>query len=238
MKTEFYTAKDASRHLRKYANTEKAKGYQRFFKTGKGQYGEGDVFIGVTVPAVNVVSKKYKTLPLSEVSALISSRIHEERLLGLKILVLQFVHASEKERARIYRFYINHFPYINNWDLVDVSAYHIIGAYLLDKKRNDIYRFAQSKNLWIKRTAIVSTFAFIRNGETEDTFRISEMLLKDTHDLIHKACGWMLREAGKRNIQALREFLDRHASNMPRTMLRYAIEKMVLQERKNYLSMK
>jgi len=212
---------------------------QRFFKTAKGQYGEGDIFLGLTVPEVRTIARKYKKLPLNEIEKLTSSDFHEFRLCGLVILTLQFKASKERsEQKKIFNFYMKQAKagYVNNWDLVDVTA-PIIGAYLVGE--NDPYplleKLARSKSLWDRRLAIIFTFAFIRAGELDPTIEISRRLLKDDHDLIHKAVGWMLREVGKRDIQILRAFLNENAQQMPRTMLRYAIEKMSEAERKKWL---
>jgi 3-methyladenine DNA glycosylase AlkD len=212
---------------------------QRFFKTAKGQYGEGDIFLGLTVPEVRKIATKYKKLPLNEIEKLTSSDFHEFRLCGLVILTLQFKASKERsEQKKIFNFYLNQAKagYVNNWDLVDVSA-PIIGAYLVDE--NNPYalleKLARSKSLWERRLAIIFTFAFIRAGEFDPTIEISQRLLKDDHDLIHKAVGWMLREVGKKDGSLLRTFLTANASQMPRTMLRYSIEKFSESERKKWL---
>ena len=215
--------------LRKMANPEKAKVLQRFFKTGKGEYGEGDVFLGVTVPQTREVAKKYKDVGLGEVKKLLDSRIHEERLAGLLILVEKY----KKDRKRIYEFYLKNTKAINNWDLVDLTSHEIVGDYLLDKDRRILYKLARSKNLWERRIAIVATHRFIRNNMFDDTLRISEILLDDEHDLIQKAVGWMLREVGKRDRKTEEKFLKTHYKKMPRTMLRYAIEKFD-EKKKNF----
>lgn len=203
----------------------KAKSSAWFFKTGPGQYGEGDVFIGVTVPEQRIVVKRYRDLPLSEIEKLLSSPIHEHRQTGLMILVYAFDQASQKKKKEIYTFYLSHAKRANNWDLVDTSA-QIVGKYLLDKKdRSILVKLARSKNLWERRIAIVATHELICANDFVMTLHVAEMLLADTHDLIHKAVGWMLREVGKRD-QAVEEvFLQKHYKTMPRTMLRYAIER-------------
>jgi len=226
------------RDLLRVADKKKAEFLPSFFKTGKGQYGEGDVFIGVTVPQSRLISKKYQTISLKEIVRLLKDKRHEVRLCALLILVDQFKQADESARKKIYEFYLARLNLVNNWDLVDLSAYHIVGEYLMDKDRKILRRLAKSKHLWTERVAIVSTFAFIRKGQLQDTFEIAEILLKHPHDLLHKAVGWMLREAGKRNEVALKRFLEENAMVMPRTMLRYAIEKFDERERKRYLLMK
>jgi 3-methyladenine DNA glycosylase AlkD len=229
----------AASELKALANPSRAFGLQKFFQTAKGQYGEGDVFLGLTVPEVRKIATKYKKLPLNEIEKLTSSDFHEFRLCGLVILTLQFKASKERsEQKKIFNFFMKQAKagYVNNWDLVDVTA-PIIGAYLVGE--NDPYplleKLARSKSLWERRLAIIFTFAFIRAGELDPTIEISQRLLRDDHDLIHKAVGWMLREAGKRDIQILRAFLNENAQQMPRTMLRYAIEKMSEAERKKWL---
>jgi 3-methyladenine DNA glycosylase AlkD len=229
----------AASELKALANPSRAFGLQKFFQTAKGQYGEGDIFLGLTVPEVRKVAAKNKHLSFPEIEKLTSSKFHEFRLCGLVILTLQFKSSKEPlERQKIFNFYMKQAKagYINNWDLVDVSA-PIIGAYLVSQK--DPYPFleklSRSKSLWDRRLAIIFTFAFIRAGELDPTIEISQRLLNDNHDLIHKAVGWMLREVGKRDIQILRAFLNENAQEMPRTMLRYAIEKLSEAERRKWL---
>lgn len=214
---------------------ERAKVSKTFFKTGPGEYGEGDEFIGITVPDTRVVAKKYLLLPFGEVEELLNSRIHEYRLCALLILVYRFDKYPE-DRQRIYEFYLSHTTQINNWDLVDVTSPNIVGEYLQARPRKKLYELSRSKNLWEKRIAIVSTYAFIKKHQFADTLAISEILLHDKHDLIHKAIGWMLREVGKRSKASLQEFLRKHAATMPRTTLRYAIERMSPQERKRWMN--
>jgi 3-methyladenine DNA glycosylase AlkD len=217
------------------ADPEKARLLARFFKTGKGQYGEGDIFLGIMVPGQRRIAKKYATLPLSGIRALLSSRFHEHRLVALFILTARFRKADETERQTVFDFYLSHTKHINNWDLVDLSAGYILGSHLLDKDRTALYRLARSRNLWERRMAIIATSAFIRNGEFDDTLRVAEILLADAHDLIHKAVGWMLREVGKRDLKTEETFLRKHYRTMPRTMLRYAIERFEESKRKAYL---
>ncbi|MFA6427320.1 MAG: DNA alkylation repair protein [Candidatus Magasanikbacteria bacterium] len=228
------------KELRSYADPVRAKNALWFFKTKKGQYGEGDIFIGVTGPTMRIIAKKYKDIELSTVQQLLQSPIHEYRQLALLILVYKYPKADDVTRKRTCTLYLKSTKYINNWDLVDISAPHVVGRYLLDKpkQRKILYTFARSKNLWKKRIAIISTFTFIRNNDFKDTLNISAILLHDTHDLIHKAVGWMLREIGNRDIQTEEKFLKLHATHMPRTMLRYAIEKFDEKKRTSYLSMK
>lgn len=221
--------------LQKLADPEKAEILSRFFKTGKGQYGEGDVFLGIPVPEQRRIARKYAGLSLGDIHGLLSSKTHEHRLVALLILVDKYNKADADGREKIIDFYLKHTRQINNWDLVDLSAGNIMGDYLLDKDRAILYRLAGSAQLWERRIAIMSTFAFIRNNDFKDTLSISKLLLKDKHDLIHKAVGWMLREVGKRNLKTEEEFLKGHFRQMPRTMLRYAIERFDEKKRKFYL---
>ncbi len=224
-------ASDVIKDLQKISNPEKAKILQRFFKTGKGQYGEGDIFLGITVPEQRRIAKKYKALDLNEIQKLLLSKIHEHRLTAILILTYQFLESKEK----ITKFYLKNTKYINNWDLVDLSADKILGEYLIDKNKDILYKLAKSKNLWEKRISIIATFNFIKNNKFEDALRISEILLNDKHDLIHKAVGWMLREIGKRDLQTEEGFLKKYHKQMPRTMLRYAIERFPDKKRKFYM---
>lgn len=208
---------------------------QRFFKIGKGEYGEGDIFYGIKVPVQKSIAKLFKDLSLNDLKELINSKIHEERLIAAFIFVDQYKRGDDKKKKVIYDFYLKHRKGINNWDLVDLSAPKIVGAYLIDKEKNPLYKFAKSKDLWEKRISIISTQAFIREHYFEDTLKIAEILLNDKHDLIHKAVGWMLREVGNRDQKTEEEFLRKRYKTMPRTMLRYAIEKFPEKERKSYL---
>ncbi len=221
--------------LQRYAQKERADVSVRFFKTGKGEYGEGDIFIGVTVPQTRAIAKKYTNLELTSLELLLKNKIHEARLLALLILVEKFKKSNEQARKEIVDFYLLHRSHINNWDLVDTSADKILGAYLLDKDKKLLYGFAKSTLLWERRIAMVSTFYFIRQKRFDDSFAIAKLLLNDTHDLIHKAVGWMLREIGKRDQKALETFLIAHYREMPRTMLRYAIEKFDKGKREFYM---
>ncbi len=221
--------------LKKFSSFKKAKTSAWFFKTGKGQYGAGDVFIGVTVPEQRVVAKKFADLPLPEILKLLQSKVHEHRLTGLIILVEQYKKGNEKEKAAIIKFYIKNRKYVNNWDLVDSSARYILGDWLLKRDRKILYTLARSKNIWDRRIAIVATHAFIVKGDFADTIKISLLLADDSHDLIHKAVGWMLRELGKRDRKTLVKFLSSHRSKLPRTALRYAIEHFSPRERTLYL---
>ncbi|MEK6916642.1 MAG: DNA alkylation repair protein [Nanoarchaeota archaeon] len=220
--------------LKELANPEKAKILQGFFKTGKGQYGEGDIFLGITVSEQRKVAKRYIGLYLEDIQKLLNSNIHEHRLVGLLILVEKYKKTKDK---KIVDFYLKNSRKVNNWDLVDLTAHTILGAYLFERDRNILYKLAKSDNLWEKRISIVATFHFIKNNDLEDTFKIAEILLDDEHDLIHKAVGWMLRETGKKNQKAEEKFLDKHVKKMPRTMLRYAIEKFDEKKRKYYMTL-
>lgn len=231
------TAREVAAALGKLGTKRKAESSAWFFKTGKGQYGHGDVFIGVTVPEQRRVARAFRELPLAEVAKLLKSAIHEHRLTALLILVEQYKRGDAEARARIVKQYLAHTRHINNWDLVDTSAPTIIGHYLLDKNRRVLYKLAKSKNLWERRIAIVATLAFIRNGESTDTFATAELLLADPHDLIHKATGWMLREVGARvSRAALVKFIKLHKADMPRTTLRYAIEHFPPEARRAFLA--
>ena len=213
--------------FKKLADSERATHLMRFFKTGKGDYGEGDVFLGITVPEQRKVAKNYMNLTLDELAELLASDIHEYRFTALVILVNRFQKADEKGKKEVYDFYYKHRQCVNNWDLVDTSAHKIMGAYLMDKKRDILYKLAQSGALWDKRIAMVSTFMFIYHGQFEDALAIAEILVHDEHDLIQKAVGWMLREVGKRDEEAEKGFLRKYKDTMPRTMWRYATEKGV-----------
>ena len=217
-------------------NPQKARVLQRFFKTGKGEYGEGDIFLGVVVPEIRKIVRRYwKETSLEKAKELLHNKYHEARLCALLILVERY-RKIESERDKIYRIYIANAKYINNWDLVDLSAPHIVGAYLQDKPKDLLYKFAKSKDLWQKRIAILATFHYIKQGNHTETMKVATILLHDSHDLIHKAVGWMLREVGNRcNRKILTDFLDQHSHEMPRTMLRYAIERMGEKERRRHL---
>ena len=221
--------------LRELANPERAKVSLRYFKTGPGQYGEGDRFIGNSVPDLRKLSKQYRDLPIDPTLELLRSPVHEERVLALLILNLQFQKAEETVRRKIHRIYLKNHRWINNWDLVDCSAPILIGEYLIGKDTSLLDRLASSKFLWERRTAMIATFAFIKRNQQDPTLRIALALINDKEDLIHKASGWMLREMGKRAPRLLEAFLDKHAGKMPRTMLRYAIEKLPDRKRQHYL---
>ncbi|MDR1381717.1 MAG: DNA alkylation repair protein [Tannerella sp.] len=224
--------------LQSIGTPEKAAHLQRFFKTGPGQYGEGDVFIGVVVPHTRSIAKSNGQTPLVEIRKLLASKYHEARLCGLIILAERFKKASGMERGEIYNFYLQHTSCVNNWDLVDLTCPTVVGEYLADKNRDVLHRLAESDNLWEQRISIVSTLAFIRKGDFSDTLDLSGKLLNHPHDLIHKAVGWMLRETGKRDRNVLTGFLEKHAANMPRTALRYAIEHYPEPERQYFLRKK
>jgi len=223
------------KELHKYGSKSKAKILQRFFKTGKGQYGEADIFLGVTVPNTRKIARKYSDLAFSDIKRLLKSKIHEERLTALLILVDAFEKADERTQKKIANFYLKNTKYINNWDLVDLSADKIVGKYLIDKPKKVLYTLAGSKNLWKRRIAIMSTFYFIKQHKYQDTLKLAKILIKDEHDLIQKAVGWMLREIGNRSLKIEETFLKRHYKKMPRTMLRYSIEKFPEKKRLNYL---
>lgn len=226
---------NAHKALMKLAQPGKAKFASRFFKTGKGEYGEGDKFLGITVPEIRILAKEFKDLPLEDCCKLLESPYNEERSLALFILNAQFKRGDEKVQEKIYKIYLEKRKYVNNWNLVDASASYIVGPYIFNRDRSILYELARSKNLWDKRIAIISTFHFIREKDFKDTIRLCELFLKEEHDLMHKACGWMLREMGKKDVDELRRFLKKHKDKMPRTMLRYAIEKFPEKERKSYL---
>jgi len=221
--------------LQDHSNPEEAKLAQRFFKTGKGQYGEGDIFIGLKSEQIRNIAKKYYDLNLPKIQELLKNKINEHRVCALRILNNKYKKASEREKENIFNFYLQNTKNINNWNLVDMSAPNIVGKFLLDKAKKPIYQLVRSDNLWEKRIAIVSTYTFIKHNQFEDTLAISELLLKDKHDLIHKAVGWMLREVGKKDKQVLDKFLKQHYKDLPRTTLRYAIEKHPEEERKKWL---
>lgn len=223
--------------LQSQENKRKAKIHQRFFKTGKGEYGEGDVFLGITVPLQRKIAKKYYDLNLKDIEILLKSKIHEYRFTALVILIQKFKQGNNKEQKQIFNFYIKNAKRINNWDLVDTTAAHIAGKYLLNKnkERTILYKLSKSKNLWEKRIAIIATQTFIRNKEFEDTIKLSEIYLNEKHDLMHKAVGWMLREIGKKEEKVLTNFLEKYSKIMPRTMLRYSLERLSKKQREKYM---
>jgi len=230
--------KEIEKAIQKVANPKKAQDLQRFFKTGKGEYGEGDIFLGIVVPEQRKIAKEFHDLEMKDIQELLDSKIHEKRMIGLFILIHKNNKADNKLKKNIYDFYLNNAGKnnINNWDLVDLSAPNIVGNYLLDRNREILYQLANSNNLWEKRISILSTFTFIRQNDFMDAIKIATILLEDSHDLIHKAVGWMLREVGKRDKKTLEDFLKEHYKKMPRTMLRYAIEKFPEDERKKWLN--
>ena len=229
------TADKISRRLKKIGSKERAAISRKFFKTGPGEYGEGDVFVGVRVPVLRKLVKEYADLPVDEIKILLRSPIHEERHLALLLMVHHAAKGNEAVAKRIYTLYLENTSYVNNWDLVDTSAEHIVGAYLADKSRAILYRLAESDDLWERRIAIMSTFHYIKRHQFSDTLKIAKILLLDPHDLIQKATGWMLREIGKRDLKTEEKFLKVHYKGMPRTMLRYAIEKLPELKRQRYL---
>jgi 3-methyladenine DNA glycosylase AlkD len=229
-------AKQISNELRSLADPVIAAHSKQFFKTGKGEYGEGDRFLGIRVPMIRQQVRKRRDTPLSEATKLLQSPYHEERLFALLLLVHQFDKGDDKQRGLIYRLYLNSTKHINNWDLVDSSAPYIVGPHLADKDRRVIHRLSRSKSLWERRIAVMSTCHFVKRNQFDDTLELAESLLADEEDLIHKAVGWMLREVGKRDGAAERGFLRKHYRDMPRTMLRYAIEQFPERERKRYLA--
>lgn len=232
--------KEVIKALKNQANPQKAKLLARFFKTQKGEYGEGDVFLGVTVPQQRQIAKKFQALSLDELKKLLTSQFHEHRLTALLILVKQFSKASEKKKKQIFQLYLKNCRHVNNWDLVDLSAPKIVGAYLLDKpgKRKILYQLARSSNLWKRRIAILATAAFIKHQQFTETLKIAEMFLYDDHDLIHKAAGWLLREIGKIDQKTEEKFLQEHSGKIPRTMLRYSLERFSKQKKSFYMRKK
>ena len=231
------TVAEIRRKLSARAEPSRVPGVSRFFKTGVGEYGEGDVFIGVRVPALREVCRECRDAGLPEIRTLLRSPVHEERALALLLLVDRFHRQDDSGRRLLYELYLSQTVFINNWDLVDCSAAAIVGGWLQERDRAPLDKLARSPSVWERRIAIVATFHFIRRGEFRDALRIADILLEDSHDLIHKAVGWMLREIGKRDGAAERRFLKTRARRMPRTMLRYAIEKFPLAERQTYLRM-
>lgn len=224
--------------LQKFANKERAQLVSRYFKTGKGEYGEGDIFIGLTVPQMREIAKKYRDLPLADITKLLHTTIHEYRLAALFILYDQFNKAGSAAKKRYYDCYLANTKWINNWDLVDLSAKYIVGGYLLEKRkeRKILYKLAKSNNMWERRIAVLGTFLFIDKKDFQDSIRIAELLLHDKENLMHKAVGWMLREIGKRDEKLLVDYLSTRYKTMPRTMLRYAIEKFPPRRRLFYLA--
>lgn len=226
---------EIERELAGLADPEVAEFLGRFFKTGSGEYGEGDRFLGIRVPVLRRLARKYQSLDLPGCRALLVSPYHEARLLALLILVGAYDHGDEKRRDEIFRLYLDHLPYVNNWDLVDGSAEHIVGRHLRDRDRSLLYDLARSASVWERRIAIMATFGYVKAGSFDETLRLADVLLSDPHDLIHKAVGWMLREVGKRDREAAEAFLRPRYRRMPRTMLRYAIEKFPEALRRQYV---
>lgn len=230
-------AADVIEQLEELSDPEVARHSQRFFKTGKGEYGEGDRFLGIRVPKQRAIARRFKQLPLSETKVLLESDYHEIRLTGLLILVYRYKKASTEERERVFNFYMKHLDRVNNWDLVDSTASHIVGHFIYEHGMDSsiLFKLSESESLWKRRVAIISTFYLIKKGEFDISLSIAESYLDASEDLIHKATGWMLREIGKNDIGTLTSFLDQHCSSMPRTMLRYAIEKLDEPVRQSYL---
>lgn len=222
--------------IRKHADPRKAADLRWFFKTGPGEYGEGDVFLGIRVPPLRRLARRFERLPPGGIEKLLGSAFHEERLLALFIMVRQYERGDEELRRRLFGLYLRNRRRVNNWDLVDCSAPYILGPRLESRSRGLLYRLARSRSLWDRRMAVLATFHFVKRGELADTLRLAELLLADGEDLIHKAVGWMLREVGKRDLAAEESFLRRHCCVMPRTMLRYAIEKLPEDRRRKYLA--
>ena len=229
---------DLRKKMYRLSSDKIAKTMQWFFKTGKGQYGEGDIFIGLKVPTQRLLAKEFKDMEFNDLKMMLSSKIHEERLIALFILVDRYQKADENEKEKIFKFYLKYRRGVNNWDLVDLSAPKIMGKHLLEKDKSILFDFAISKNIWERRIAVLSTQEFIRNNKFDSTLKIAEILLKDEQDLIHKAVGWMLREIGKIDLATEELFLKQYYKKMPRTMLRYAIEKFPESKRKKYLQNK
>lgn len=226
---------EIKKEFKKFSNQERAELLQRYFKTGKGEYGEGDIFLGLRVSDTRKIAKKYNTISIGEAAEFLPSQYHEERLFALLVLINIFQRGNEEDRKKIFDLYLQNTNYINNWDLVDVSAGKIVGACLFNHDRAPISKLAKSRNLWERRISIMATSYFIKHNSFDDTFNITEILLHDKDDLIHKAVGWMLREIGKRELEIEEEFLKKYYKEMPRTMLRYAIEKFPEEKRKSYL---
>ncbi len=230
LRTDFF-----KKDLRKYADPTKAEILQRFFKTGKGEYGSGDIFLGISVPQQRQIAMKYRDMPLAEVAKLLREKIHEYRLSALILLVDKYKKGDEKLKRQIVEIYFSNLKYVNNWDLVDLSAPYILGDFFLRGNRGYLDKLTRSPNFWERRVAMLSTYTFIRQNDFGPTFRLAKIFLKDEQPLMHKATGWMLREVGKRDKKALLDFLNLYAVRMPRIMLNYAIEKFDKKERKRFL---
>lgn len=229
------TCKDIQAELEKLGSPEVAKILQRFFKTGPGQYGAGDRFRGIKVPVLRKIVKKYRDISTTETEKLLASVWHEDRMLALLLLIDNYRRGDAAIKQHIYDLYLENTCFINNWDLVDVTAHHIVGEYLSTRSKEPLYRLARSEMLWERRIAILATFHYIRQDRFDETLKLAGMLLRDEHELIHKAVGWLLREVGKRSRSAEERFLEKHYKEMPRTMLRYAIERFPEARRKKYL---
>lgn len=225
-----------AKEIERAGNPQKAIFLQKFFKTGRGEYAEGDRFLGITVPELRKLAKKFSAAPLNSIEGLICSPFNEVRLVALLLLSEKFARRQPNDQAARVRLYLKHRKQVNNWNLVDASAPYILGVYLFPRDRERLYSLARARSLWDRRIAIVSTFYFIRQNDFRDTLEITQRLLGAPEDLLHKACGWMLREVGKRDGTALRKFLELHKQGMPRTMLRYAIERFSAKERAYFLS--
>ncbi|MFZ2154296.1 MAG: DNA alkylation repair protein [Candidatus Moraniibacteriota bacterium] len=240
IKNKIMKFSDVSKEINKHKNNEKALILSGFFKTGKGQYGEGDKFLGLIMPIQRDIAKRFSMLEFDCIKQLLKSEYHDFRMIGLLILTYKYEKADIKLRKEIYQFYLKNLKAVNNWDLVDLTVPQIMGRYLWESgaDRKILYKFVKSKNLWERRISILATFYFLKNKDSKDTLKLAEMVLKDREDLIHKATGWMLREMGKRDLSALIKFLDKYATVMPRTMLRYSIEKLTPAERSYYLKLK
>ena len=226
------TLENLKKDLNKLANTQKAKDYERYFKTGKGEYAEGDIFLGISIPDQRKIVSKYYSLSLSDIEKLLASKIHEHRMCALFLLV-NYYQKQDKEKA--VKSYFKNIKYIDNWDLVDLSAYKILGDFFFEKDKKELEALLYSDSIWEKRIAMVSTYGFIQKGDIKTTFKYARILLGEEHDLIHKAVGWMLREAGKKDKKALIDFIEKNYKKMPRTTLRYSIERFNLNERKRFL---
>ncbi len=229
------SAQEISNVFKTLADSSTAKHSKTFFKTGKGQYGEGDIFLGIRVPVIRKQVKKFIKISNKETLLILKSPFHEERLFAILVLVEKFLKGCKQQQEKIYDLYLSHIKYINNWDLVDSSASQIVGRYLYNKNKMHLYTMVQSTNIWTRRIAIIATLYFIKQHSFNDTLQIATLLLNDKEDLIHKAVGWMLREVGKRDINIEENFLKKHYLKMPRTMLRYSIEKFEENKRKAYL---
>ncbi len=220
------TATQLQKALDLAADPTYARGLQRFFKTAKGEYGEGDIFIGLKVPMLRRITARYRSLPLEQIEVVLESPVHEHRLAAVIIMADQAKMAQPKQQKALFELYLRRTDRLNNWDIIDASCPRVVGAYLQDKPKDVLFTLARSSNFWERRIAMVSTAWFIRAGQLDDAFAIATVLLNDQHDLIHKAVGWMLREAGKKDEAALKQFLDAHAGTMPRTTLRYSLERL------------